>query len=84
MSEPLKGRHKVYMQDYIESGISQGVELDDIIFKKEDIKSAVEWLKRQFRRNKSGTDNIFSNTFIEKKINEAFEDVTLSDKGGSK
>ena len=78
MSEPLKGRHKVYMQDYIESGISQGVELDDIIFKKEDIKSAVDWLKRRLNYLEMNNEVLFD------EINEAFEDVTLSDKGGSK
>ena len=73
MSEPLKGRHKVYMQDYIESGISQGVELDDIIFKKEDIKSAVDWLKRRLNYLEMNNEVLFD------EINEAFEDVTLSD-----
>jgi len=73
MSEPLKGRHKVYMQDYIESGISQGVELDDIIFKKEDIKSAVDWLKRRLNYLEMNNEVLFD------EINEAFEDVTLGE-----
>jgi len=73
MSEPLKGRHKVYMQDYIESGIFQGVELDDIIFKKEDIKSAVDWLKRRLNYLEMNNEVLFD------EINEAFEDVTLGE-----
>ena len=51
------------------------------LFRKEDIKSAVEWLKKQFKRNKSGTDNPFCNTYIEKKINKAFEDVVNQKQG---
>ena len=77
MSEPLKGRHKVYMQDYIESGISQGVELDDIIFKKEDIKSAVDWLKRRLNYLEMNNEVLFD------EINEAFEDVTLGEERSS-
>jgi len=38
-------------------------------------------LKKQFKRNKSGTDNPFCNTYIEKKINKAFEDVVNQKQG---
>ena len=65
MKEPLKGKALKSIHNTI----------DCDIYKDKDIKSAVEWLKKQFKRNKSGTDNPFCNTYIEKKINKAFEDV---------
>jgi len=81
MNEPLKGKTKVLRIDSIAvDGVVKNNQ--KMVFARdydklvEDIKSAVEWLKEQFIRNKDGSDNPFSNTFIEKKINKAFEDVT--------
>ena len=50
----------------------------------DDVKSAVEWFKNQFEKNKSGSDNIFSNSYIEKKLKEAFPDLKPNPKKDSK
>jgi hypothetical protein len=92
MAEPLKmdmGRWAsvdLYLE-YAYEAINEPKYKDNccsLWFEYKRIKSAVEWLKKQFERNQSGTDNPFSNTFIGKKIDQAFLDSNQSKRGKGK
>ena len=70
MKSPLKNKTLVFEQDYIETEIKWNLKLGDKIFKKSDVKNAVQWLKDELK------DNSESNSKeICKLINIAFNDV---------
>lgn len=72
--EPLKDKIK-----YLGTGKAE----DDARFKKQDIKSAVEWLKEQINIRDSGDFSYsggFNYELINKLIDEAFEDVKCQKK----
>jgi hypothetical protein len=69
MSEPLKNKER-----YLGTGRS----IDDRIFKKKDIKFAVEWLKQEIRveENWRNWKRMIDGKSLIHLIDEAFEDVT--------
>lgn len=67
MAEPLKGKKKVSPIGCFG------------FFKEENIKSAVEWLKEKIKQHGTFFNSKMEQEILEKDIDEAFEDVTLTE-----
>ncbi len=71
--EPLKGKGREFkdLETY-------DIVLNTVLFRKHEIKSAVEWLKEQINIKKAGEAETIIIMNVLSKIDEAFEDVVKS------
>ncbi len=70
MKQPLKDKTLVFEQDYIETEIKWNLKLGDEIFKKSDVRNAIQWLKDELQKKQK-----LDYKEISKLINIAFNDV---------
>ena len=75
MKQPLKDKTLVFEQDYIETEIKWNLKLGDKIFKRSDVRNAVQWLKDELKNKEE-----FKLNDISKLINLAFYDVVKKNK----
>jgi uncharacterized protein with gpF-like domain len=70
MKQPLKDKTLVFEQDYIETEIKWNLKLGDKIFKKSDVRNAIQWLKDELQKKQK-----LDYKETSKLINIAFNDV---------
>ena len=90
MAQPLKNKTLYYEQDYIEAEIKWKLRLGDEIFKKSDVKSAVDWINKEsakhsmdgnisLKKLKILTNEAFSDAFAKKNIKMPDKKMTLDE-----
>lgn len=70
MKQPLKDKTLAFEQDYIETEIKWNLKLGDKIFKKSDVRKAIQWLKYELQKKQK-----LDYKEISRLINIAFNDV---------